>query len=280
MSAAGTTAQEPVVRERDEDTVLLHVQDVEKTFASERGRVRALAACDFAVNRGEFVCLVGPSGCGKSTLLRLMGGLIGPTYGAVHLKGRVVDGPDDDMSFLFQKPVLLPWLSVMANVLLPIRIHGGDSKKYGEQARALLELVGLEGFERNFPRELSGGMQQRVALARALVTDPLVLLMDEPFAALDALTRERMAVELQRIIAENQKTTVFVTHSISEAAMLADRIIVLSARPGTVVEDIRVALPRPRLLEATETPTYLEAVRRARAALERGSAMGSGEPSA
>jgi len=259
-------------------TTLLRVDRVSKQFAQDEGVLSALEDCSLDVHRGEFVCLVGPSGCGKSTLLNMVGGLLEPTDGQVLLNGTPVSGPDEHMSYVFQQPVLLPWFSVIDNVLLPMRLAGRDSEEVRKFARALLTLVGLEGFERSFPRQLSGGMQQRAGFARALVTKPLIILMDEPFAALDALTREYMAVELQAIIAENEKTTLFVTHSISEAALLVDRVVVMSARPGRIIEQVPVPMPRPRTLAVTETPEYLEVVRRVREALERGNTTSDGRP--
>jgi len=250
---------------------LLRIADVSKDFVSERGVVEALSACSLSIAEGEFVCVVGPSGCGKSTLLRLIGGLTQPSSGQIFLDGIPVARPSARMTFVFQRPVLLPWFSVLGNVLLPIRLAGGRIREAEPKARALLDRVGLRGFEDRFPRELSGGMQQRAALARALVTEPSVLLMDEPFAALDALTREHMAVELQRIISLGSVTTIFITHSIPEAALLGDRVVVLSGRPGHVVEDLRVPLARPRTMEVAKDPAYIEVTTRVRRALEQGS---------
>jgi len=275
-----TSAAAARPQQRDPVEALLRVERVSRDFDLDEGVLTALEDFSLDVHRGEFVCLVGPSGCGKSTLLNMVGGLLPPTGGRVLLDGKPITGPDEHMSFVFQQPVLLPWFSVMDNVLLPMRLAGKNDERLRKFARELLALVGLEGFERSFPRQLSGGMQQRVGFARALVTNPLIILMDEPFAALDALTREYMAVELQGIIAENQKTTLFVTHSISEAALLADRVLVMSARPGRIIEEVEVAIARPRTLAVTDTQEYLEAVRRVRGALERGSAGGERRPAA
>ena len=192
--------------------------------------------------------LVGRSGCGKSTLLRILAGLIAPSSGSVTIAGRRVSGTRRDVSLVFQRSALMPWRNVIENVLLPVEILGLSKRKYRPVAADLLALVGLEGFERRRPYELSGGMHQRVALCRALIQDPEVLLMDEPFAALDALTREELSLELQRIWSERQKTIVFVTHSIQEAVLLADRVVAMSPRPGRIVRTIAVDLPRPRSL--------------------------------
>ena len=192
--------------------------------------------------------LVGRSGCGKSTLLRIVAGLQGTTGGRVTVRGREVRSPSPDVSLVFQRSALLPWRSVIDNVMLPVEILGLDRRTHRRQAEELLALVGLEGFEHRRPHELSGGMQQRAALCRSLVYDPDVLLMDEPFAALDALTREELSLELQRIWSERRKTIVFVTHSISEAVLLADRVIVMTPRPGRIARIIDVDLPRPRSL--------------------------------
>jgi NitT/TauT family transport system ATP-binding protein len=194
------------------------------------------------------VTLVGRSGCGKSTLLRILAGLIAPSSGSVTIAGRGVSGPRRDVSLVFQRSALMPWRNVIENVLLPVEILGLSKREYRPVAADLLALVGLQGFERRRPYELSGGMHQRVALCRALIQDPKVLLMDEPFAALDALTREELSLELQRVWSERQKTIVFVTHSIQEAVLLADRVIAMSPRPGRVVRTIEVDLPRPRSL--------------------------------
>ncbi len=226
----------------------IEVSGLSHVFRSGRDRLHALDGIDLAVGEHEFVTLVGRSGCGKSTLLRIIAGLLPATAGDVSVLGRPVTGPRPDVSLMFQRSALLPWRSVIENVLLPVEILKLDRKTHRARAEELLALVGLEGFEGRRPYELSGGMQQRAALCRALIHDPAVLLMDEPFAALDALTREELSLELQRISAEHRKTVVFVTHSIQEATLLADRIVVMSPRPGRIARILEVKAPRPRSL--------------------------------
>jgi NitT/TauT family transport system ATP-binding protein len=218
-----------------------------KTFVTRGGeQIAAISEVSLEVGRNEFVCLVGPSGCGKSTLLRLVAGLVTPTSGAVSIGGVTVTEPRADTGIVFQAPTLLPWASILDNVLFPLDMMGKLDDAGRSRARDLLTLVGLQGFEGKYPRELSGGMQQRAGICRALVHDPDILLMDEPFGALDALTREELTIELMRICRERPKTILFVTHSIPEAVLLADRVVVMSARPGRISEIIDVPLPRPR----------------------------------
>ena len=212
----------------------------------------------------EFVAVVGPSGCGKSTLLRIIAGLISPTEGAVGIGGATVTGPRRDVGIVFQTPTLLPWADVLDNVLFPLSLARGIDAAGRDTALGLLRLAGLAGFERKMPRELSGGMQQRAAICRALVANPNVLLMDEPFGALDALTREEMSLELMRICAEHPKTIYFVTHSVSEAVLLADRVVVMSTRPGRIVDIVPVDLPRPRTFDLVEAPEFLRCAKRIR----------------
>jgi NitT/TauT family transport system ATP-binding protein len=220
---------------------------VAKAFVSRGGEeVVALADVSLEARRNEFVCLVGPSGCGKSTLLRLVAGLVAPTGGVVSIGGTAVTEPRADTGIVFQAPTLLPWATVLDNVLFPLDMMGKLDAAGRRRARDLLTLVGLAGFEGKYPRELSGGMQQRAGICRALVHDPDILLMDEPFGALDALTREELTIEVLRIWSEQPKTILFVTHSIPEAVLLADRVVVMSARPGRVAEIVDVKLPRPR----------------------------------
>jgi NitT/TauT family transport system ATP-binding protein len=238
---------------------VIEVEGVSKLYLSRAGEeVHALEGIDLDVAENEFVVLVGPSGCGKSTLLKMVGGLLLPTTGVVRVRGTAVTGPREDVGIVFQAPVLLNWRDVLSNVLFPIEILRRDMARYRPAALDLIRLVGLTGFEHKHPRELSGGMQQRVAICRALVHDPRLLLMDEPFGALDALTRLEMAVELLRIWEERRKTILFVTHSISEAVLLADRVVVMSPRPGRITRVIAVKLPRPRVVAMESTPQFRE----------------------
>jgi len=218
-------------------------------FRTQQGRLWALGGVSFRVAPGEFLCIVGPSGCGKTTLLRILGGLARPTGGSVYLEGEPLTAPRRRIGFVFQKAALLPWRTVLENVTLPLEIQGVEAAEARRRAEELLELVRLQGFEGAYPHELSGGMEQRVAIARALVHDPAILLLDEPFGALDALTRERMNLELLRIWRAKRKTVVMVTHSIQEAIFLADRVLVMSPRPGRIEASFPVPLPRPRHLE-------------------------------
>lgn len=228
------------------------------TYATRGGSVKALDGVDLTIAEGEFVTVLGPSGCGKSTLLKIVSGLLAPSAGTVMVGGRTVQGPQAEVGIVFQQATLLPWRTVLENVLVPIRALGKPAEAYRDKAMDLLRLVGLDSFADNYPNELSGGMQQRVGIARGLMNDPQLLLMDEPFSALDAMTRERMAAELQTIWMETQKAVLFITHSIQEAITLADRIVVLSERPGRVVEVLPVDLPRPRLADVVSSPRYSE----------------------
>ena len=238
---------------------------VTRVFNSRDGdRVVALEDVSLSIRANEFVTLVGPSGCGKSTLLRIVAGLILPTAGTASIAGVPIREPRSETGIVFQAPTLLPWASVMDNVLFPLRMmHRMDSAS-ADKAAALIKLVGLAGFERRSPRELSGGMQQRVAICRALVHEPDILLMDEPFGALDALTREEMTMELLRIWGERPKTVLFVTHSITEAVVLADRVVVMSPRPGRIAEIIEVKSPRPRSFSVEGNVEFHDASRRIR----------------
>jgi len=237
------------------------------SYAISRGRLLALDGVELAVHDGEFLAVVGPSGCGKSTLLRILGGLVAPSQGQVMLGGRPLRGPLRQIGFVFQTANLMPWRTALENVTLPLEVAGLLAKEAESRARELLRLVGLEGFETARPRELSGGMAQRVAIARALVGDPQVLLLDEPFGALDALSREQMNLELLRIWQARQVTTVMVTHNLQEAVFLADRVAVMSQRPGRIRGEIRVDLPRPRTLEVMYTEFFTAYARRVRDAI-------------
>jgi NitT/TauT family transport system ATP-binding protein len=225
---------------------LLEVANVGLVYDSSTGDVEALRSISFSVKEGEFVSILGPSGCGKSSLLKLVLGLETATSGEVSISGNPINGPTKNVGCVFQSPVLLPWRNVRDNVLLPADVMKLDRAFARTRAEGLLQLVGLAGFEDRYPYELSGGMQQRASIVRALVHDPHILLMDEPFAALDAITREQMAMELQRIWMASRKTLLFITHAVAEAALLSDRIIVMSARPGRILEIYENKAERPR----------------------------------
>jgi NitT/TauT family transport system ATP-binding protein len=247
-----------------ESSAFIALDRVGMTYVAQSGPVEALRDISFDVRRGEFVALVGPSGCGKSTLLRIVAGLQPATRGDVSVDGRPVTRPIPAVGMVFQAPVLLKWRSVLDNVLLPAELVGLDPRRYRDRARNLLRLVGLGGFEAKRPRELSGGMQQRTSLCRALLLDPPLLLMDEPFGALDAMTRDEMNLELLRVWGEggsgaagrDRKTILFVTHSIPEAVFLADRVVVMSPRPGRVARVCSVGVPRPRTVEARASTDF------------------------
>lgn len=226
--------------------LLLQVADLHAIFPDSSGGLHALEGVSFDVNTREFVSIIGPSASGKSTLLRIIGGLLEPTAGQVTFAGKPIDGPPEGVGLVFQHANLMPWRTVLENITLPLELKGVGNGSAMEQAQELVSLVGMNGFEAWLPRDLSGGMAQRVAIARSLVQDPEMLLLDEPFGALDALTRERMGDELLRIWAQKQKTILMVTHAIDEAIFLADRVLVLSPQPGTVKLDLPIKLPRPR----------------------------------
>jgi NitT/TauT family transport system ATP-binding protein len=246
---------------------IIQVSDLSATFTNKSGDLQALENLNFAVERQKFICVLGPSGSGKSTLLRILAGLLPPTQGQVHFDGSPLQGPSRRVGLVFQDPNLMPWRTVLENIILPLEIQGLRQETARAQALELIQLVGLTGFEDWLPRDLSGGMAQRVAIARALIYDPDVLLLDEPFGGLDALTRERMASELLRIWAAHRKTVLMVTHSIPEAVYLADRILVLTSRPGQICLDMAVALPRPRDEEIRYSAEFGVLERRLRAAV-------------
>ena len=233
-------------------TGLLEASGLRKVYSTREGdRVTALDKVSLSLADGEFVSVVGPSGCGKSTLMKLLAGIVPATAGEIVYRGQVVRRAQRGMGVVFQSPVLLPWLTVVENVLLPVRVLRLVRAAAVARGRELLSLVGLDGFESKYPGELSGGMQQRVGIVRSLIHDPGVLLMDEPFGALDALTRERMGLALQHIWLANRKTVFFIPHSILEAGFLSDRVIVMSARPGRIIEEFRIPFARPRDFDLT-----------------------------
>jgi NitT/TauT family transport system ATP-binding protein len=229
---------------------------LEMRYLTGTTEIVALQNVNLIVPPGEFVSIIGPSGCGKSTLLKIVLGVLSCSGGEARLMGRKISGPQPGAGMVFQRAALPPWRRVLENVLLPIEVLGRPRADYVAKANSLLTKVGLSGFERRYPHELSGGMQQRVSICRALIHDPDLLLMDEPFGALDALTREILQIELMRVWAETNKTVLFVTHSIDEAVMLSDRVIVMSARPGRISEDIRIELPRPRVPTMRSDPEF------------------------
>ncbi len=244
---------------------MIEIEDVTKVYRSLDGAdVQALQDVSLDIGAGEFVSIVGPSGCGKSTLLRLIAGLSLKTGGKILIDGVEVARPRRDIGMVFQAPTLLPWANVLKNVLFPLRILQKQTADSPARARELLQLVGLGEFENKMPSELSGGMQQRAAICRALIAEPRILLMDEPFGALDALTREEMGLELQRIWTERPMTIVFVTHSVSEAVLLSDKVCVMSARPGRVKEMIEVEVPRPRSYSQETSPEFHSLAQRIR----------------
>ena len=250
---------------------LLTVENLSMDYADGNGKLSVLERLSFTVMEGEFLCLVGPSGHGKTTLLRLLAGLEKPRTGHVYLAGKPVLHPRRDVGIVFQEPTLMAWRTVQDNVALPLELDGVGRDTARRQAQALIDLVGLAGFDAYYPAQLSGGMAQRVALARALAHDPQLLLLDEPFGALDALTREALGQELLRIWHARRKTVVMVTHSVSEAVFLADRVLVLGARPAVVVGEVVIDLPRPRTQETFASPAFGALARRVREALDRAS---------
>lgn len=246
---------------------VIEARDLRAVFPNGNGGLRALELVSFTICPQEFVCILGPSGSGKSTLLRILAGLLKPTSGEVIIQGEPVNGPRHGMGVIFQRSNLMPWRTVLQNIILPLELMGVPQGQALAKAQELVELVGLQGFEHVLPRDLSGGMAQRVSIARSLVYDPDVLLLDEPFGALDALTRERMGSELLRIWQWRRKTVVMVTHSISEALFLADRVLVLSQRPGQLRLDLTVSLERPREENIRYTPEFGLLARQLRSAI-------------
>lgn len=250
------------------ETPLVAVKGVGKTYFTGQTTVPAVASATLDIARGEFVSLLGPSGCGKSTLLMMIAGLEKPTSGAIDLLGSPVLAPRRDIGIIFQDATLLPWKSALENVLFPIRILKLPLETYRQRAHELLAMVGLSGFEHKKPGELSGGMRQRVAICRSLIHDPDILLMDEPFSALDAITRDQMNVALSEILETYKKTVIFVTHSIREAAFLSDRVVVMGGRPSGIILDMPMPFPRPRRFEVEETVEFTQVCRELRLTIE------------
>jgi NitT/TauT family transport system ATP-binding protein len=234
----------------------VHIAGLDKIYPSPKGNVTALKGISLDIASGEFVSILGPSGCGKSTLLKCVAGLTEISAGEARIRGKLITGPPENMAVVFQRDILLDWRTVIDNVLLPIEFRRLPRRDWVDKARGYLRLLGLAGFENRHPWELSGGMRQRVAICRALVQDPDLLLMDEPFGALDALTRDELNLELQRIWLTASKTVMFITHSITEAVFLSDRVVVMSKSPGRLIEDIVIDLPRPRTLDMRETKEF------------------------
>lgn len=258
------------------DTELVQLRGVCKVYA-KRGaeQVVALDNVDLTISSGEIVALLGPSGCGKSTLLKIAGGLYPASSGEVTIRGEAVDGPSPHAGMMFQTPALLPWMTVVENALLPVKVRRQSMSAARPKALELIEMVGLGGFADRYPKELSGGMQQRAGICRMLMSDPDLLLMDEPFGALDELTREYLDVEIRSITRRQGKSAVLVTHSVQEAVFVADRVVVMSARPGRIVGDVVIDLPADRGSDMLDSEQLLLYARKARALLELGNVGGS-----
>ena len=245
--------------------VLIEARAVTKVYKTRNGTVESLKPLDFSIRAGEFISVVGPSGCGKSTLLKMVAGLLPISGGTLTLAGQPISGPQKDVGIVFQSAVLLAWRSVLDNILLQAEMRRMPMAAAREKARQLMSMAGLGGFEDKYPWQLSGGMQQRASICRALLHDPAVLLMDEPFGALDAMTREKMNMELQRIWSESRKTVLLITHSIPESIFLSDRVIVMSERPGSIAAVYDIDLPRPRTLDVMASPAFAEYAKKIRA---------------
>ncbi len=235
---------------------ILEANAAAKAFDTAQGQILAVAHISLAVTPGEFLCIVGPSGCGKTTLLQMLGGLTPPSSGEILLDGVPLREPPPEISLVFQKPNLMPWRTVLQNIVLPLQVQKLPAQETTRRARATLAMVGLADFAEAYPKQLSGGMEQRVALARALIQEPKILLLDEPFGALDALTRERLNAEILRLWQQHRFTGIMVTHNIREAVLLADRVLVLSQRPATIAAEFTIDLPRPRPEGVAYTETF------------------------
>jgi NitT/TauT family transport system ATP-binding protein len=276
LHMAGMSIDAAPVRRRETSPArpFIAISGLSKTFATLQGdRIEALIDINVAISQGSFATIVGPSGCGKSTLLRILAGLIPASAGSVEIASQTVAGPRKDIGMVFQTSILLPWRTVLDNVMLPAEILGIPRERAEARARELLRMVHLEGFDNKYPQELSGGMQQRASIARALLHDPAILLMDEPFGALDAMTREQMNLELQRIWQESGKTVILVTHSIPEAVFLGDEVLVMTPRPGRLARLMPVALPRPRGLDGMATPEFGKLTHEIRGLLQQKGAL-------
>lgn len=270
MMAAGSVTGLRAVPPPGAAPAVYTLRRVSKTYGA--GKVVALNDVNLSLEEGSFSSIIGSSGCGKSTLLKIMAGLTSPTAGSVMLSGKPVLGPRRDIGMMFQQATLFPWLTTIENILLPIRIRDGRAaaRAKRDEAMALLELVGLKGFDRAYPRALSGGMAQRASNCRMLITEPAVLLLDEPFSALDEMVRDFMNMELQRICLQRSATAFLVTHSIAEAVILSDTVFVMAPRPGRILQTIQIDLPRPRTLDMMTTPEFGRLVRLVRELLEQG----------
>jgi len=257
---------------------IIEVRDVGKVFGRGAGVTHALEGTSLAIEPGEFISIIGPSGCGKSTLLRIVGDLVEPSSGAVTIKGKSPHQArlDRDYGIVFQTPVLYEWRTVLRNVELPLEVMGRPRSEWHGRAETMLQLVGLQAFQQHYPWQLSGGMQQRVAIARALVFNPSILLMDEPFGALDELTRERLNLELLSIWSQTSATVLFITHSISEAVFLSSRVMVMSPRPGRIERTVTIDLPRPRTAHTRATPRFFDLVTKVREGLREDPAVAAG----
>lgn len=250
MNGTGTTGEAGIVS----------VEHATKYYKTETGSVHALEDINLEIRKGEFIAIVGPSGCGKSTLLWAMSGLHDLTSGTIRVEGSAVTGPRPEIGMIFQEANLLPWRNLQKNIEFPFEIKKTDPKPFQARITALLDEVGLAGFETKYPRELSGGMQQRASIVRCLASDPEIILMDEPFGALDAFTRDEMNLLIQKLWMETGKTIIFVTHNVAEAILLADRVVVLTARPGRIAHIFDIDLPRPRTIEETYSPPFIEKI--------------------
>jgi NitT/TauT family transport system ATP-binding protein len=239
---------------------VIDICDLSKTYSTRDGRIDALNSVSFSVGAQEFVSVLGPSGCGKTTVLKIIAGLVPASSGAVKVEGTPVKGSQRKIGIVFQVPALMRWRTAISNVMLPAEIIGLDAARTRQRAAELMTLVGLADFAGKYPNELSGGMQQRVAIARALIHDPSILLLDEPFSALDMMTRNKLNIELLRIWSDRRKTSLLITHSIPEAVFLSDRVVVLGPRPAQVIEIVPVSLPRPRIPEMRVTGDFIKIV--------------------